>query len=248
MDVSVVIPCYNRRETIRAAVLSVLSQVGNHSIEVIVVDDGSNDDSMSQLDGLDVKIVSTGGRRGACYARNAGISMARYEWVAFNDSDDYWRIDKLEVIGRVVENISLDYVFHPFFREANGVFQFGGGYSKVSGLVDRVRGVKRILTKNYVSTQCLMVKKGVLKNINMFDVSFERFQDWDLAIRLFGSASGYFVRSPLVACVDSSNSISNDYKSGIDSRVKLKKKYSHFLWSIFVRRCWLYIRVIVKIR
>lgn len=105
MELSVIIPCYNREDTIRGAVLSVLNQLGEHSVEVIVVDDGSTDSSIEKISDLNVKIFKTQGRTGACNARNLGVQNARHDIIAFNDSDDYWVINKLEQVEKYSLNI-----------------------------------------------------------------------------------------------------------------------------------------------
>lgn len=88
--VSVVIPLFNRRDSILRAINSVLSQDGVE-LELIVVDDGSTDDSVAlverQISDSRLRIIQQQ-NAGACSARNAGIDAARGEFVAFLDSDD----------------------------------------------------------------------------------------------------------------------------------------------------------------
>ncbi|WP_459040623.1 glycosyltransferase family 2 protein [Stenotrophomonas sp. PSU-St83] len=88
--VSVVIPLFNRRDSIMRAINSVLSQDGVE-LELIVVDDGSTDDSVAlverQISDSRLRIIQQQ-NAGACSARNAGIDAARGEFVAFLDSDD----------------------------------------------------------------------------------------------------------------------------------------------------------------
>lgn len=95
MDVSVVIPCYNRAGIVGQAIGSVLNQTLPPK-EVIVVDDGSTDESadVAASFGDSVKVIRTQ-NRGPSAARNTGIAEARGEWVAFLDSDDFWVPDKL---------------------------------------------------------------------------------------------------------------------------------------------------------
>ena len=95
--VSVIIPLYNREKTIQRAVDSVLNQIYTN-IEVIVVDDGSTDDSVKMLHkyGGDerVKVFCQPQNKGANAARNRGIREARGEYIAFHDSDDAWLPDR----------------------------------------------------------------------------------------------------------------------------------------------------------
>jgi len=95
--VSVVIPTYNRAATVQNAIQSVLAQTF-FDLEVIVVDDGSSDDTGKALrDAFGNRIRYYFQRnQGASVARNRGIAEARGEWIAFLDSDDLWEREKLE--------------------------------------------------------------------------------------------------------------------------------------------------------
>jgi glycosyltransferase involved in cell wall biosynthesis len=95
--VSVVIPTYNRADKVREAIESVLAQTFT-DIEVIVVDDGSSDETANALRNIfgDRIHYYFQPNQGASVARNKGIAEARGEWIAFLDSDDLWEKDKLE--------------------------------------------------------------------------------------------------------------------------------------------------------
>jgi glycosyltransferase involved in cell wall biosynthesis len=95
--VSVVIPTYNRSEKVRSTIESVLAQSMN-SCEVIVVDDGSADNTGHILrDCFGDRIrYHAQANQGVSVARNRGIEQARGEWIAFLDSDDRWESDKLK--------------------------------------------------------------------------------------------------------------------------------------------------------
>ncbi len=95
--VSVVIPTYNRAKKVQGAIESVLAQTFS-DLEVIVVDDGSEDDTgkvLAETFGDRIRYHYQA-NQGASAARNKGIAEARGEWIAFLDSDDEWERDKLE--------------------------------------------------------------------------------------------------------------------------------------------------------
>jgi glycosyltransferase involved in cell wall biosynthesis len=93
--VSVIIPTYNRAQCISNAIDSVLYQTYKH-YEIIVVDDGSTDDTLKVLEKYsDIVRTFKQNNSGVAAARNLGIKMARGEWIAFLDSDDRWLPDKL---------------------------------------------------------------------------------------------------------------------------------------------------------
>lgn len=101
-SISVVIPTYNRAATIGAAIRSVLAQ-DSPPDEIIVIDDGSTDGTEEALaefgDALQVLRKPNGG---VSSARNAGVRVARSEWIAFLDSDDVWMNGKLALHRREI--------------------------------------------------------------------------------------------------------------------------------------------------
>jgi glycosyl transferase family 2 len=101
--VSVILPTYQRRELVRRAVASVMAQT-YRDFELIVVDDGSTDDTGATLAPLGDRIrYRWQPNRGVAAARNAGLRMARGSIVAFLDSDDLWLPDHLAVVTEMLE-------------------------------------------------------------------------------------------------------------------------------------------------
>lgn len=87
--ISVVLPAYNRRNTVRKAVESVLNQT-ERDIECIVVDDASTDDTagvLTEISDSRLRIIRLTENSGACHARNVGVQAAKGEYIAFQDSD-----------------------------------------------------------------------------------------------------------------------------------------------------------------
>jgi glycosyltransferase involved in cell wall biosynthesis len=116
-SVSVIIPTYNRAHLVHEAIDSVLAQdVEDCSIEIIVVDDGSMDDTshVVQRYGSEVKYIHQS-NQGAGVARNRGIEEATGEWVAFLDSDDRWLAHKLSLQFRVLRAFPELNVIHSNF-------------------------------------------------------------------------------------------------------------------------------------
>ena len=95
-SISVVIPCYNAAPWIERALRSAVAQT-SAPLEIIVVDDGSTDNSQAVVTaaGIEVSLVSTSGRGGAG-ARNFGAKQAKGDWIAFLDADDIWYENHLE--------------------------------------------------------------------------------------------------------------------------------------------------------
>jgi glycosyltransferase involved in cell wall biosynthesis len=88
-DISVIIPCYNAARWVSRAIESVLAQTGV-AVEVIVIDDGSTDESLDAIKRHAERIRwESGPNRGACTARNRGLALASAKYVMFLDADDY---------------------------------------------------------------------------------------------------------------------------------------------------------------
>lgn len=102
---SVVIPVYNKGDYIKRCLTSVLSQT-YQNFEIIIIDDGSTDDSISQIKEIqDSRIqIFQQENRGVSAARNRGIKEANHEWVAFLDADDEWLPRFLEEIHFLISN------------------------------------------------------------------------------------------------------------------------------------------------
>lgn len=101
--ISVIIPLYNKEASILSTIRSVLSQT-MPNFEIIIVDDGSTDDSLSvakSIDDIRLKIYTTK-NLGVSHARNYGVAKASYAYVAFLDADDYWYPNHLAVLSQMI--------------------------------------------------------------------------------------------------------------------------------------------------
>ncbi|MCD8127931.1 MAG: glycosyltransferase [Clostridiales bacterium] len=104
--VSVVMPAYNADGTIARAIESVLMQT-YPTLELIIVNDCSSDGTGLAIEGYArrdprIQVLHNQERKGASASRNCGVRAARYAWIAFLDSDDYWLPDKLEMQMQVI--------------------------------------------------------------------------------------------------------------------------------------------------
>lgn len=107
MDLSIIIPVYNASQTINRCLDSVFSQTTKYSYEVILVDDGSNDNSVKLIQGHNNKniILYQQENAGPATARNKGIELAHGDYCAFLDSDDHWEDGYIEhTIGFLKEH------------------------------------------------------------------------------------------------------------------------------------------------
>lgn len=109
-DISVVIPTYNRKAMLKEALASVAAQTFNGTVEIIVIDDNSQDGTphMLRTQYPEVRLIACTENRGPSSARNRGIAAAKGDYIAFLDSDDLWEPDylktQLETLGQQPDN------------------------------------------------------------------------------------------------------------------------------------------------
>src|SRR5689334_4414907 len=180
--VSVVIPAYNRKSTIRRSIISVLAQ-SIKNLEVVVVDDGSND-NMSQAVGEiaradeRVRLLVHGANQGAQAARNSGIRAALGEWIAFLDSDDIWLSSSLELRLAAVRSRNVQVVHSPGF-----VLRFGATEQEtfeVPALSGHV--YRELLRAPGPLFPALLASARAFEAIGTLDEAIIAYQEWDTAI------------------------------------------------------------------
>jgi glycosyltransferase involved in cell wall biosynthesis len=179
--VSVVIPSFNRSAMLREAVESVLVQEGAR-FELIVVDDGSTDDTRFMLDRLEAPLrIVCQQHCGVSAARNRGIAQSRGEWIAFLDSDDLWRPGKLAAQMRFfVENP------HVKICQTEEVWIRDGKRINARKYHEKPEGecFGRLLDRCLVSPSATVVHRSVLEQTGLFDETFPACEDYDLWLRI----------------------------------------------------------------
>lgn len=225
--VSVIIPVYNREATIKASIESVLKQT-YQNFELIVVDDCSKDGSVKVVEDIcdnRVKVISCEKNGGACVARNIGINAAKGDIIAFHDSDDIWKEDKLEKSMYYLHKEHADMVFSAVYRKGEGQYGEGGRIVPTYNLNQVRDKLSRLLVSNCVSTQTIVVKREVLEKVR-FDKRFPRFQDWDFAMQVLQKGfKVYYIDEPLVECMVLEDSITKDAVKAIKALKLFEKKY-----------------------
>lgn len=193
--VSVIIPTYNRRTYVREAIDSVLSQTYS-PLELLVVDDGSTDDTPALLEtyGGRIKVLRQF-NCGVSAARNLGIRSARGAFIALLDSDDYWQPDKLA--------LQMDWFdAHPealicqteeiWIR--NGVrVNPGKRHEKQAGHI-----FEPSLALCLISPSAVMMRATLLEEIGLFDESLPACEDYDLWLRVTSKYPVGLVKTPAI--------------------------------------------------
>lgn len=194
--VSVVIPTYNSAHFLLKAVSSVQAQQWP-TLEIIVVDDGSTDDTPAVLRKLSQKEGVRCIRQenaGPAAARNRGIRESRGEWIAFLDDDDYWFPRKLEKQFRALAEQDGDFAYC-------GVIVVDDDNQTVSTLpaVARESLLNDLVWGNLLSTPTVIVRRSLFDQTGLFDEMLRTGEDWDLWLRLAANGRGVCVSEPLVA-------------------------------------------------
>jgi glycosyltransferase involved in cell wall biosynthesis len=187
MKVSVVIPTYSRARYIGEAVRSVLSQT-YRDLEVIVVDDGSTDDTEQVLAALaDSRMrYLVQAHRGASAALNHGWRAARGEYIGRLDSDDVWQLNLLQELVPLLDHddsVGLAYA-RARWMDAQGL-----PLTPILGASEKFRGrtLESLLYGDFVCPMALLLRREALESVGGFDESLSASVDWDLWIRLASS-------------------------------------------------------------
>jgi len=193
--VSVVIPTYNRAALLAEAIASVLSQ-GFSGTELIVVDDGSTDETGALLASFGDRVtVIRQEHRGVSGARNRGIEAAGADLVAFLDSDDYWLAGKLAAQAAFFEAhpgalvCQTEEVWIRNGRRVNPRLR----HRKEGGMI-----FERSLELCLVSPSAVMVRKALFDRVGRFDEVLPACEDYDLWLRVTCRFPVHLIDRPLI--------------------------------------------------
>ena len=218
VNVSVVIPAYNRAHTIKRCINSVLSQT-YPVYEIIVVDDSSTDNLLSVINELNyciIRLIKHEINKGSQASRNTGINAASGDWIAFLDSDDEWLPDKIE---KQVAQISL-FGNSPYLFIHTGCFVYDYSrnmrYIFPHPIIEGAEAFKKLLQQPGPSFPGILTSKIALQNIGFLDENVLTHQEWETSIRLAEICQVVFIPEPLFIWNLIDNfSISKNKRNGI---------------------------------
>jgi len=180
LDVSVVIPTYNRYTLLKRAINSLLTQT--HTVdEIIVVDDGSTDNTKDIQNDFPNIIYIYQNNRGVSAARNVGIQRAKNEWIAFLDSDDEWHKEKLQkqvTFHQNNPNILMSYTDEVWIRDGKKV-KIPKKYRKIG----KDAFIENLSYCNIAPSSVMMHKK-LFEKFGLFDESLRVCEDYDMWLRI----------------------------------------------------------------
>ena len=198
--VSVIIPTYNRAQYICNAIDSVLAQT-YRNIEVIVVDDGSTDDTRCILSryGPNIRYVFQN-NAGPSAARNNGITKARGRLIAFLDSDDIWLPEKLErQVQLIADSRDIGLVNCGYYAiDASGKITTGPTIMK--NYKNKKLFLKEFMVHNILcaGVSGSLIKRDCFDKLGLFNEDLWAGEDWDMWLRIAKHYDVKFVEEPLI--------------------------------------------------
>ena len=217
MLVSAIIPCYNAASTISRAIESVLNQTTTVD-EIIVINDGSTDNSLEEIQGLkklhDSIVVIHQDNKGVCAARNAGIELAQGTYLLTLDADDYFEHSFVEkALKKFEEDHNYGAVMCGYVRVVNG--------KKVMPYIPPEITLASCLMNNG-ALSCLLLKKDAVVKAGLYDDAMHLgYEDWDLNIRILKEGYRYGVVREILFNYTDTESSRNDHAESNDLKLRM---------------------------
>ncbi len=230
-EVSVVVPTFNRAHTLEASVASLLRDPGV-AVEIVVVDDGSTDDTPALLARLAeprLRVLRTA-HAGIAAARNVGLAATRAPYVAFHDSDDLALPGRLRVpverlraepdLGLVIQNGRM---LAPEDDPAAGE-QPWIRPEVARTLVGRRIGAAEVFRWNLGQLQGMCFTRRALDDVGPLDPSFRILDDLDLVLRVAARHAAVFIAVPAFAYRRHAGGIARDRTTVREESIRLAEK------------------------
>ena len=221
ISVSVVVPTYNCAHFVTQAVESVLAQTVRVS-EIIVVDDGSNDDTAERLLPFQGQVRYVRQKNaGVSAARNMGVGLASGAIVAFLDADDVWHPRKIELQLQVFDR-------HPHL-DLIGTRSFDWPTARFPDLIDSSLPIsnvtwEQLVVRNRLTTSSILVQRKTLLRAGSFDTGLQGPEDRDLWLRVAERGRIANLELPLTGYRDVPGSVSKQVERCEAGMVRILQK------------------------
>ncbi len=227
--ISIIIPAYNSAKYLPETIDSILAQ-GMRDYEIIIIDDGSTDNTREVIDKFNAKIKYIYQKqKGAAAARNRGIRNSRGDYIAFLDADDIWLPQKIRLQMQYFNNnpeISIIYTDAQVFDERGLIWHSANRHMRMySGKI-----YYKLFLENFIHTSSVILKRACLERVGLFDESLGPCEDYEFWLRLARDYEFAFINKPLVKYRLSSNSFSRG-KAGFERMFNLAIKISEDIIS-----------------
>ena len=234
---SIIIPLYNKSPYIEKALHSVISQTFQN-FEVIIVDDGSTDGSAQRVDELfrtqgllsDKYKLIRQLNQGVSTARNNGVKLAHYNYLAFLDADDWWSPEYLENMKQLIENYPQSGIYASSYYKVKYGKTTPAKIVVDDGFQDGLINYFQVYAKTLwmpLWTGATIIKKSLFEELNGFKPQLKLGEDFDLWVRVAAKYPVAFINKPLAF-------YNQDVE--VDTRavgVKLYEPHEHMLFSSY---------------
>lgn len=229
--VSIILPTYNRSKKVGKAIESVLNQTYPY-FELLVIDDGSTDNTEQVVEGYDdkrliyYKLPVNVGQSGA---RNQGMQLAQYDYLAFEDSDDLWRPQKLEkqmqAMQTADDKVGLVYHSYRFMAEGNTLSvmpDVDRHSTKMSGNI-----YAELLHDNLVGMPAMLIKRECIQKSGGLDESLKCLEDYDFVLRIAKNYDLLFIDEVLLDAEYSGAGVSGNVHQFLIASCMILQRYKH---------------------
>lgn len=193
---SVVIPLYNKEQSVSSTIQSVLDQ-SFQDFEIVIVNDGSSDNSVKRIEEFKderIRLIHQE-NQGVSAARNKGIEEAKYDWVALLDGDDLWKSNHLETLKDMIEKYPEDKVFCTSFIHSNE--------NENEKLNNEIRVIdnyfKEAINGHVTNSTIMCFNKEVVDKVGSFNIQLNRGEDLDLWARI--GREYRYIKSNLITAI-----------------------------------------------
>jgi len=219
--ISVIIPTYNRCDKLKTSIKSVLAQT-YMDFELLIVDDGSTDDTQVMVESMQdarIRYIKLQQNMGASAARNEGVQQASSDIIAFHDSDDIWRPQKLEKQMAYWQE-------HPEFSMIYSPYLWHGEESVIRMPYEGQEGLEGdifpwLFLRNTVGTPTMLMRKACFQEAGGFDVSLRCLEDWEFVLRFAKLFLVGFVDEVLVDAYYSGGGVSTAAGAHFETRCRM---------------------------
>ena len=227
--VSIVLPTYNRAHMLGKTLESILMQTYD-SFELILVDDGSTDDTRQLVKSYKdrrIRYYNPGMNQGVAAARNYGMEQAVCDYIAFADSDDIWHLDKLEKQMNALQSAdaSAGFVYHKI------AYDLGEGrcavlpseeipFEKKSGDI-----YAQLLYDNLVPCPAILARRECIEQAGGFDTELKALEDYDFALKMAAGYQAVFLDEILLEASYSTTGVSGNAVNYLLASCRMVQKY-----------------------
>lgn len=222
--ISVVIPAYNAALYIKKAIESALNQTYSN-IEVIVVDDGSTDNTAQIVaDFKHVKYVYQS-NKGPSAARNLGIRLAKGEYIAILDSDDYCDPRRLSAQAQVLDhNDQIDFVYcdaHVVDGLGNVLYRLGCEHS----FQRKEDALAHMLYRQFIATPATIMARRACFDVVPYPTQYVHAEDYYMLLKWAERYDGYYLSEPLYYYRRHNSNLTNAHDNQLRAEKEIVRSY-----------------------